>query len=829
MINNYKQLTGKYIIASKKRTLLTIIGIILSVALISSIGLFLKGMQEAMIEEAIYDYGSYHLAFRADNDMIRKITNNPKVSKNGLFSRGEDIKVSEKLTVTELIATDKALELLPYRIKEGRLPESGNEVAIEKWVLRNIVGNGIKVGDKISINNREYLLTGILEDNIENQIENNGILLLKGNNIDMENAILLVQISEKTNLNRALNELRELGGGKIVGENRHLITYQGGEFSGIEGLVRVVAVIISIVVISTIAVIYNAFHISVVERIKQFGLLRAIGTTPRQIRIIVLREATILALIGVPTGLLCGVIAIYGINFAFNIIGGDSIKVMSPSISPTILGISAAIGILSVYASALMPAFFAGRISPLVAISSRTSITKEKIKRRKSLVTRILFGFEGALAAKNMKRNKKRYRVTVFSISISVLLFVTFKSFMDLSFRVSDDLNGSYNVHFSVVRDYTALEENVVIDDETVENIKSLESVKTVFKVYDAYSFYSVIDKDSEIKEIQDINGIYNDINFDGRDMTLINSSVVIYDRDSLDASKEYIKSGNIDIEKLNSENGIIIIEKSKIYNEKTDNMYYGPAADVKVGDEIYLQYNDWTDDNADFGSGKVNKVKVMAILKSDPFSFRGSQSGLKIITTEEVAKKLTGIEDIKPVNLNIIITEPEKEKTALAELENAIASNPSLMLVNRIDSNRNEKSSKLMIQILIYGFVIVVSLIGSVNIINTLTTNIILRRREFASLKCIGLTQKGLKKMIVLEGFMYGIAGTIYGSIVGCVLSYVLYSGIGSVRETIWRIPWDAIAIATVCSLIIGYLSILSPLSRIKKDNLIEAVRNEY
>jgi putative ABC transport system permease protein len=132
------------------------------------------------------------------------------------------------------------------------------------------------------------------------------------------------------------------------------------------------------------------------------------------------------------------------------------------------------------------------------------------------------------------------------------------------------------------------------------------------------------------------------------------------------------------------------------------------------------------------------------------------------------------------------------------------------------------------MLQILIYGFVIVVSLISCVNIINTLTTNIILRKREFAALKSIGLTQKGLKKMIILEGLLYGIVGSIYGSIIGCGLSYLMYSGFGGLREFSWPIPWNAMAIAGAASLIIGYISVLSPLARIRKENLIEAIREE-
>jgi putative ABC transport system permease protein len=218
-----------------------------------------------------------------------------------------------------------------------------------------------------------------------------------------------------------------------------------------------------------------------------------------------------------------------------------------------------------------------------------------------------------------------------------------------------------------------------------------------------------------------------------------------------------------------------------------------------------------------------------MAILENEPFNYRGNSQGLKIITTKEIGVKLINKKDIKPVNLNIALKDVKSEETAKIGIEAAIKSNPYLMVINNIDSNRKSKSAILMVQILLYGFVVVVSLIGSVNIVNTLTTNIILRNREFATLKSIGLTQKGLKKMIVLEGLLYGTVSAIYGSIIGCGISFFLYKAMGGFREFGWLVPWEAMTIAGIASLVLGYISVLSPLSRIKKENLIEAVREDY
>jgi putative ABC transport system permease protein len=830
MITSCKKLTEKYLKKNKKRTILTIIGIMLSVALISTIGLFFNGMQDAQIQDIKNTNGSYHLAFmKTDDNLTSKIISNPKVSRFGFYTKSKDIKIDDKLVVNIITATDKTLELSPYKTKLGRLPEKENEVAMEKWVL-SYINKEVKVGNKIKVNDSEYTLVGILKDNVQNQMNGNGLILSKNNNINNQNAPLLVEISLKTNLKTAVNELKQLGEKDSVVENSPLLSMQGAgdASSGFASLYIALAIIIGIVLIATIAVIYNSFQISVVERIKQFGLLRAVGTTPRQIRKIVLREATILAIIAIPLGLICSIIAIYGIMIAFKLIGADSVMPLKISVSPMVLCISTAVGIISIYLSALVPAFFAGRISPLNAISGRNSITKEKIKRKKNIVIQRIFGFEGALAVKNIKRSRKRYRITVFSIVISVVLFVTFNSFMDMSLNISSDLNESKNIHFSVVLNNQS-PGITRIGNKTEDNIKALKLVDKVYDIFDTYYFDVAINKNSKVKEIQDMGNVYKKTTLDGVEKTLIRGSIVIYDKDSLEVSKKYIQSGNIDREKLNGENGVILINKNVVYNENTKKNYFGPVSDIKVGDEIALQFNENDKGKTQFGKGMVNKVKVLAILKNDPFNYRGDSSGLKIITSKEMGKKLTEGKNIVPVNLNITLKDIKNEDAGKEAIETVIKSNPSLMVINKIDSNRESKSAILMVKILLYGFVLVVSLIGSVNIINTLTTNIILRKGEFATLKSIGMTQKGLKKMIVLEGLFYGIIGAIYGSIIGIGISFLLFKSMGGFREFGWTVPWQAIAIAGVASIVIGYLSVLSPLSRIKKENLIEAVREDY
>ncbi|MDP4088452.1 MAG: ABC transporter permease [Bacillota bacterium] len=826
MITRYTQLTGRYLKASRKRTILTIIGIILSVALISSIGLFMKGIQDTAVQNTKKNYGSYHLMFKdADANLLAKISANPKVGRFGYFSSGKEIKIDDELSMREMSATDSALGLLPYKLKEGRLPQNGGEVAVEQWMLNKAFKNS-KIGDTLTFDSKNYILTGILDNSVGGQVEGKGILLTKNDSDIPDRGSLLVEISSKTNLRAAVNELEKLVPKGDVIENDHLLVEEGAaaEGSPYRSLYAVVGIVIFIVLVSTIAVIYNSFQIGVVERIKQFGLLRAVGTTPRQIRNIVLREASLLAVIGVPLGVLFGVLAILCIGGVFKLIGGSSVLSLDLGISPSILAGSGLLGIVSIYLSALFPAIFAGRISPLVAISRRTAISKEKIKKRKNKVLQRLLGFEASMALKNIKRTRKRYRITVFSIIISVTLFITFKAFIDMALHLNPPPNESQNINFTVY-----FSDNDSADDNTYNALKNLQEVKNIYKSYSFQSFSAVVDRSSEVEAVKNIGGIYNETEKDGTPKTLINSSVEVYDDAALDKAKKYLTEGDIDSAKLDAENGVILVDNNTIYNGKTKKKYVGPAANLKVGDEIEVQFTGDPSNPSAAGNGEKKKVKILALLKDDPFMDTGNESGLKLITTKRMAESLSGVQDIKPRAYAIEIKDINNETEAQTAIEQVVAGKAGASLINNIDANRTSKSAGLMVYILLYGFVIVVSLIGSVNIINTITTNILLRKTEFAALKSIGLTQKGLRRMIVYEGLLYSFFGTVYGSVIATVLSYLMYMGLGGIREFAWGIPWLSIAIAGGAALMIGYLSVLSPLSRIKKDNIIDSIREDY
>lgn len=443
MINSYKAISGRYLKSNKKRTALTIIGIILSVALITSICTFILTVQNSMLEQQIKEVGAFHAvvekATRAD---IEKLEINPKIDKLGLGKSEEPVQFIKDKLIGINHLNESGFELMNVQLEEGELPKKGNEIAVERWILRYFE-SGIKVGDEIEIkdekgNAKSYVLSGIVKDDWRSQNIGTakGYMAVDHEILQGSEVTALVQIKEKADKWQVINEIKEsVSEGAEVSHNEDLMRLTGeSSDSGLNAAITtVVIMVIGIVVLATVVVIYNAFQISIAERIKQIGLLRAIGTTKKQIINLVLREATLMILIGVPLGMFFGIIAVYCIAFVFTKLTptGDfsNLKVV---LSPITLILSGIIGALSIYASAYLPARSAGKTSPLVAISSQALIKKEKRSRGGLFLGRFL-KIDWGMALKNVKRNKKRFYVTVFSMAISVTLFVTFTSFAKFS------------------------------------------------------------------------------------------------------------------------------------------------------------------------------------------------------------------------------------------------------------------------------------------------------------------------------------------------------------------------------------------------------------
>ncbi|PEE61640.1 ABC transporter permease [Bacillus thuringiensis] len=661
MIGNYKQLSRRYLKGNKKRTLLTLIGIVLSVSLISTIGLFMNGTQISQIENTKKRQGySFHaVVLNYDESILKKIKYNPQIESFGLMSQGETVQVGEA-AVQMNFADDNALEFLKYSIIKGRLPSNDQEVAVDPWVLPYIKEN-IQIGDSFELNEKKYKLVGFLSDSTYTQENKVGRLLTYKSKFSAGEGKILVGISSKANFNEVLEGLKTISGENNINISNELIQLEKPGYNN--SIMATLIITISIVVIATIVVIYNAFQISVVERTRQFGLLRSIGATRKQIRQIVLREATFLAVIAIPIGIICSLIALTSLQFTFSLLMENSKAVSIFHVDWNILLISSIITLLSVIASSLYPAYFAGKISPLLAISSRLSIKKEQIKKQKNSMVKKPLSIPLSMAMKNVKRNKNRYTITILSIIISSVLFITFSYLMSVAFasKSFDKLSVKSDITIKIVDNNP---DHLAESEQVLHQLKSLENI-------------------------------------------------------------------------------------SKVY-EKKENSF---------------------------------------------------ETKLKDVTQSSATVK---------------------------EIENTIGKSYSITIVNNYQENKTKKEEKLTLQVLAYGFITVISLISSVNILNTITISIMTRRKELAALKSIGMSQKDLKKMITYEALIYGFSGSLQGIFFGCILSYIIYLAISDMLKMTWTIPYEACIITFVSALIISYLSVLNPLKKIQQDNIIDNIREQ-
>lgn len=659
LINSYKQLGTKYLKGNMKRTILTLVGIVLSVALISTIGLYMKGSQLSQIENTKKLSGiSFHVGISDyDEEILNKIKFNPQIESFGLMSQGNIFPFGE-VSVQMNFADHQAFNFLTYSLLDGKLPTNAHEVAIDSWLIPYIKKD-LQIGDSFELDGKKYQLVGLLNYSRSTQKENLGRLLTYKSEFAIGEGRILIEINEKADFNEVIDELKSITEKDNININNELIQVLKPESN--ESLLIILVIVVSIVVIATIIVIYNAFQISVVERMKQFGLLRSIGATRKQIRQIVMKEAAVLAIIAIPIGIICSLLALGILQTIFLILLEDSSNVPLFNIDWQILLISSILTLIAVLVSSYYPAFFAGRISPLLAISSRLSINKGKIKNRNNKVLRKPFSFPLRMALKNVKRNKNRYTVTVLSIIISSVLFITFSSLMDIAFS-SRLVNEPYESDLTI----NLHDENNV----SSENLEVLEQIKLIKNV-------------SKVSE--------QDLSFE--------------------------------------------------------------------------------------------------------------------IELKDTNQSLATVEDI----------------------QNTIGKNHSIVVINNYEAKKIQKESVLIIKVLVYAFIVVISLIGSLNILNTITISIMVRRKELAALKSIGMSQKDLKKMITYEALIYGFSGSLQGIFFGCILSYIItYNATSGFLKAEWSIPYIACFITFVAALVISYLSVLLPLRRIRQDNIINTIREE-
>lgn len=582
--------------------------------------------------------------------------------------------------------------------------------------------------------------------------------------------------------------------------NNYLITLETNPLdeSTTRSLGTVVLIVCLIIVFTSVFCIKNSFDISITEKTKQYGMLRSVGATKKQIRQNVFYEASILGLIGIPLGLLFGLLAAYILviisNFFLNKMLSGGLK-LTFSYSPFVLLFTIGLGIITIYFSAFKSARRASKISPIDSIKNSADL---KIKARKlktpKLISKI-FGIGGEISYKNQQRNKKKYRTTVISIAVSVCTFIALASFMSLAFQsIKEELGSSdYNIYLSVKNDNDTTYQKIM-ETTKLDNIKDV-----VVRKRSNFGF-------SNTHYSKDYLEWHNPELSDD-----IDAYITIFSLND-EAYKKYLQTLNLDYETL-KDKGVLIDKYPMIKYENKTNKEKSRILrefDFQIGDTITGNISD-----------NSTSIVVGALSDKYPFGFENYNQSI-LVVSEDLYKTLptksTYIEALYYSNA------ASKLQDEIEELLN----NEDYELYNSEERVEMMRNFYILVGIFLYGFIIVISLIGITNIFNTITTSMQLRRSEFATLKSIGMTTKEFSKMIRLESIFMTVKSLIVGIILGTGLSVLIYHYLASSDFSGYKLPIIPIIISIMAVYLLITLLMKYSLRKINKQNIIETIRNE-
>lgn len=843
------RLTIKNLRLNKKRTIVTIIGIILSTALMVGIGLLFSSFQDLMIRDTIGYNGKYEANY-SDVDLDK--LNNIK-DKDFTYFYEKPIGFSKTQSSNEykpyMYITSVNKEYFDeLKLIEGSFPKNENEVVISNHVITN-GGLNYKVGDIVTFTygkrniegeetlaNSEYVpgeeiditgevtlkIVGIVErSNFESYSASGYTAFTLDVNSDKGNVNLYVMFDKNKKIIKQSEELaKELSYDYDINYNSTLLALYGESTYGnvMTTMVSMMMIMLALVSIGCIIVIYNSFAISVMERKKEFGLLSSIGATKKQLAHTVFFEAVVVGVIGIIFGILGAYIGIGCVVLVINNLISDMLDYKLYLVTnPLFIIIPVIFMIVVIGVSAFIPSRKASKVSPIEAIRQNDDIKINKKKIKTSKFVNKLFGIEGEIALKNIKRNKKKYRVTIVSLFISIVLFISFSSYMNYTLNTASSVMGEVTYDYQISyfgddpnNDKEALDKiNEIVKSSDVKEYVSYSvsnlSIIGNYTYSDEYlDFYKSAYGDDGIKALNNLKYQYisiyilddNSYNKYKKLIGLDKDSVILLNKfkgvsygnnKRVNYNIPVINNGNINIKICNFDDNDEDVDTTKYCNKNIDNIFVTNKSFDLIEEFSYMD---------DFKL-IVNKKLYNSISDS---STHYTQFNIISDNTNNIDKLTKDLDKYSNVNYTNI-------KEAMKQANNLI----------------------LVVKILMYGFISLVTLIGVTSVFNTISTSMALRKREFAVLRSIGLTNRGFNKILFFESLFFGMKSLIFAIPVSIGITVLIHYALADmVSISTIIIPWKYIIISIVSVFVIVLLTMMYSTSKIKKHNIIEQIREE-
>lgn len=858
-MNIANKLTYRHLKENKGRTVVTTLGICVSVAMITAVFVamasFLNLFGEiGKISSGNWDAYYYHLS----QSQIEQVEKDSRISKVGLKYGSENksfqIKnpTSYKRGTAEMIIGDKSyFEMVLTGNFDGKVPANENEVAVEKDFLDKNGMKDAKVGDKIVLtqgqrqlddgsyvtgsnfnkdekfvpsgDEKEYTITAILHTNpatkyssvwrgiSEDEIKSDDIcayITLAKQNSSAYSTIEDIQNDYKIDVYQANEDV--------------LASYLSGRQGDfLVTMLPIVLVVLILIVIASVMLIYNAFGMSLSERVRYLGMLASVGATKSQKRKSVYFEGAILGAIGIPVGILAGIL---GISITLKLVGHKIISTgMIAGVNDsnmqmkTVVPAWAIIGIIlvsifTIFISAFIPARKASKITPIDAIRQRQEIKVKPKKLKAPKYIKKIFGYEGELAYKNLKRNGKKSRLITVSIALSIVLFISCNYFCSMFIQASGyEKNIPYQISTTITYGHKK------------ELYDALDKMQGVNKYYiDATDMSISLGKSSpfiknnEIKDMANYTSDYSKLFGGEKDV----STVIHYVDDS--EFNTLCENNGIDYNAFYGDSLKCVLLNNLTHKQDTTKVFN----DSIIGKHIIQ--------NPDYASDDRNPldIEVGGLVKFDKNSLpcnlvAPGVVGIIMPYSQYINVVNKGVK-ANDISMNVCVETDEHKEVAenLTTLlnENDFGSN---YVSDNVDTLETMNTVIFIIQVFVYGFITLISLITIANIINTISANIALRRKEFAMLKSVGTTPKGFSKMVSLESVFYALKAVIFGVPISVLISVVLNKMLGE-SSIPYHFDIKLYLSVIIVVFVLILITMIYSVRKLKSDNIIEALKED-
>lgn len=838
-MENYTKLTGKYLIKHKARTILTLIGISIAIAMFVIIGNIYYSGIDNQVESIKKESGDFEAVFqKLTSNKVGQLKNNAEIKNGGVsweigLLNIQNINMTDSLKNVNIRAYDSAAikDIFNIKLTEGRLPKDDSEIIVDKKFYAVLKDKGF--GEKIKgmlksssvTENKEYTIVGAYDSQ---EIKNCAISYIDSDKLGSNgdgNYNYFFNLKSDKGIIKAVDKIAKANNITKYGTNTKLLYLygQGPDTQKNDGLETIFAIIAAFVVICTAVVIYNSFNISVMERIKHYGILRSIGATKAQIRRLVFKEATIMSALSIPMGVLIGLAGMY---VTFNFLMDGFLMNFQITFHWNVIAISALLGIFTVFVSAFFPARTASKVSPIEAIRGTTVVKNDRVSRRGGFLAKLIFRFEGQVAYKNIKRSRKRFYVTCMSLMLSMIMFIFFSNFVDILLTTNKTVN--QNIKVDAMFQKGDKLESPYMTNEFGDKLQKMDGISEVFKL----NYYEgILPLSKKMLNEKFAYSLSETKNQQYEDWYFIKKAALFsYDEAALSLFNKENKT-KIDYTEFCKNNQVIIINKSSGF-DKNKKSFYDQFTKYKAGDKLELPLLNKSFINKPTAEelqkliksdGKI-KLDIIKVVDLDTFSGIACEQGYEIIVSPDTFKRITAIDGYDTVAINY---KSKEARDKLYEKLNIVADENKVSFYD-ISTQRKQMDDVVnQLMILTYGFIGLIILIATVNIINTVTINLLVKKREYAIFKAIGMTKGQFKKLILLEGSLFGMVSSIIGLPIAYALSYaVIFNnpmGMIGYKMAAWPYIMGALGI-----ILITLLAAMFPLRKLNDMNIVEALRLE-